>query len=71
MYELTEKDLSKGRRLKLAAIGSPFALMLVPALITLLLMLIAASGPPAAAVAAAGAAESWQGLAETVAAPPV
>ena len=50
MYELTEKDLSKGRRLKLAAIGSPFALMLVPALITLLLMLIAASGPPAAAV---------------------
>jgi hypothetical protein len=50
MYELTEKERAKGRRLKIAAIASPFALMLVPAAITLLLMLIAASGPPAAAV---------------------
>lgn len=50
MYEITESDLARGRRLKLGAIGAPFALTLVPALITVLLMLVAATGPPAAAV---------------------
>lgn len=50
MYEITEGDLARGRRLKLGAVGAPFALTLVPALITVLLMLVAATGPPAAAV---------------------
>src|SRR5882724_10690422 len=50
MHEITAKDLAKGRKLRVAAIASPFVLMLVPALITLLLMFVAASGPPVAAV---------------------
>lgn len=50
MYEITESDLTRGRRLKIGAIASPVLLTFVPALITLVLMLLAASGPPAAAV---------------------
>jgi hypothetical protein len=50
MYEITESDLTRGRKLKIGAVAAPFVLTLVPALITLVLMLLAASGPPAAAV---------------------
>ena len=50
MYEITEKELAHGRKLRLAAIASPLVLLLVPALITLGLMLVVAGSPPAAAV---------------------
>ena len=50
MYEITEKDLAYGRKLRLGAIASPLVLLLVPALITIVLMLVAASSPPVAAV---------------------
>jgi hypothetical protein len=50
MYEITESDLVKGRKLKIAAAAAPFVLTLVPAVITFVLMLLAASGPPVAAV---------------------
>ena len=50
MYEITESDFTRGRRLKIGAVAAPFLLTLVPALITFVLMLLAASGPPAAAV---------------------
>ena len=50
MYEITENDLSRGRKLKIGAVAAPFVLTLIPALITFVLMLLAASGPPAAAV---------------------
>lgn len=50
MYDITENDLARGRRLKIGAVAAPFVLTLVPALITFVLMLLAASGPPAAAV---------------------
>src|SRR5438105_920245 len=50
MYEITRKDVSYGRKLKLAAIAAPFALTTIPVLVTLALMVLAASGPPAAAV---------------------
>jgi hypothetical protein len=50
MYEITEKDLAYGRKLRIGAIASPFVLLLVPALVTLVLMLVAAGSPPTAAV---------------------
>ena len=50
MYEISEKDLSYGRRLRLGAVASPLVLLLVPAVITLVLMLVAAGSPPTAAV---------------------
>jgi len=50
MYDITDKDLAYGRKLRLAAIASPIVLLLVPALITIVLMLVAAGSPPAAAV---------------------
>lgn len=50
MYDLTEKDLAYGRKLRLASIASPVVLLLVPAIITLILMFVAAGSPPAAAV---------------------
>jgi hypothetical protein len=50
MYEITESELKRWRKLKLAALSAPFVLTLIPALITFVLMLLAASGPPAAAV---------------------
>lgn len=50
MYEITQSDLARGRKLKIGAVAAPFVLTLIPALITLVLMLLAASGPPAAAV---------------------
>jgi len=50
MYELTESDLSRGRKLKIGAVAAPLVLTLIPAAVTLILMLLAASGPPVAAV---------------------
>ena len=50
MYEISEKDLSYGRKLRLGAVASPLVLLLVPAVITLVLMLVAAGSPPTAAV---------------------
>jgi len=50
MYEITQKDLAYGRKLRLGAIAAPLVLLLVPALITILLMLVAAGSPPTAAV---------------------
>jgi hypothetical protein len=50
MYEITQKDLAYGRKLRLGAIASPVVLLLVPALITIILMLVAAGSPPVAAV---------------------
>jgi hypothetical protein len=50
MYEITQKDLAYGRKLRLGAIASPVVLLLVPALLTVILMLVAAGSPPVAAV---------------------
>jgi len=50
MYEITEKDLAYGRKLRLGAVVAPIALLLAPALITIILMLVAAGSPPTAAV---------------------
>jgi len=50
MYEITDKDLAYGRKLRLGAVASPLVLLLVPAVITLVLMLVAAGSPPTAAV---------------------
>lgn len=50
MYEITKSDLSKGRKLKVAAIASPLILTVIPALITLILLLVGVSSPPVAAV---------------------
>lgn len=49
MYEINEKDLARGRRLKLAAITAPIALTLLPAALTILLMLLF-GGVPATSV---------------------
>ena len=50
MYEITQGERSKGRKLKAGAVAAPVLLTLAPALLTLVLLLLAASGPPAAAV---------------------
>ena len=48
-YEISKRDLSKGRNLKIAAISAPIVLGGLPALIFLFLMLVFGSTPPLAA----------------------
>ena len=48
-YDLTKKDLAKGRNLKIAAWSAPILLGGLPAIIFLLLLFIFGSTPPVAA----------------------
>ncbi|MGH9948275.1 MAG: hypothetical protein ACRD6X_13915 [Pyrinomonadaceae bacterium] len=48
-YDVSARDLAKGRNLKIAAWTSPFILTLVPFAITLILLFFFAASPPAAA----------------------
>ena len=48
-YEVTKKDLAKGRNLKLAAWSAPVLLGGIPAIITLILLFVFGSTPPVAA----------------------
>lgn len=48
-YDITERDLARGRNLKIAAWTTPVALAVVPALIFLALMFIFGTTPPIAA----------------------
>lgn len=48
-YDLTKRDLARGRNLKLATIGSPLVLTAIPAVVSLTLFLLFASSPPVAA----------------------
>jgi hypothetical protein len=49
MHEITQQDLTKGRRLKAAAIAAPFILTFVPALLTIFFLLLF-GGVPATSV---------------------
>lgn len=49
-YEVTEKDLARGRNLKIGMIAAPFVLGGVPAVLFFVLMFIFGATPPAAAV---------------------
>ncbi|HKP69678.1 MAG TPA: hypothetical protein VJV05_10380 [Pyrinomonadaceae bacterium] len=48
-YDISKRDLAKGRNLKIAAISAPFVLGGVPALVFLFLTLVLGSTPPLAA----------------------
>jgi len=48
-YDVTPRDMARGRNLKLAAITSPIILTALPALITVVLFTILATTPPLAA----------------------
>ncbi len=48
-YDVSKRDLARGRNLKIAAISAPIALSVVPAVSFLLLMFIFGSTPPVAA----------------------
>ena len=48
-YDVTKRDLARGRNLKIAAVSAPFLLSAIPAVIFLLLMLVFGSTPPVAA----------------------
>jgi hypothetical protein len=48
-YDISKRDLARGRNLKIAAFFAPFALSGVPAVIFLLLMFLFGSTPPIAA----------------------
>lgn len=48
-YEVTKKDLAKGKRMKIAAWTAPFALSFFPFFLFIILFLIFGSSPPAAA----------------------
>ena len=50
MADITKEDLARGRKLKIAAITTPVALTVTPAVLTFLLMLLFAGAPPTAAV---------------------
>ena len=50
MYEITQSDLAKGRKLQIGAFTAPALLTLVPAITTLLLLVMTAPTPPVAAV---------------------
>ncbi|MFN2501548.1 MAG: hypothetical protein ABR530_06005 [Pyrinomonadaceae bacterium] len=50
MYEITPRDLARGRNYMVGAVAAPILLTLLPALITFILLLAAAGGPPVAAV---------------------
>lgn len=49
MYEITKQDLAYGRKLRLGAVAAPFALTIVPAILTFVLMLLF-SGVPTTSV---------------------
>ncbi|MEO8573556.1 MAG: hypothetical protein ABI481_06275 [Pyrinomonadaceae bacterium] len=48
-YDISKRDLSRGRNLKIAAVSAPIVLSVVPAVVFLLLMIIFGVTPPAAA----------------------
>ena len=48
-YDISQRDLSRGRNLKIAAISAPIALAGTPAVIFLVLMFVFGSTPPVAA----------------------
>jgi len=48
-YDITPREMARGRNLRLAAIGSPIVLTLLPAAITLIATLVFATSPPMAA----------------------
>lgn len=48
-YDISKRELSRGRRLKIAAFSAPLVLAGVPALVFLFLMLVFGSTPPIAA----------------------
>jgi hypothetical protein len=48
-YDISKRDLSRGRNLKIAAVSTPFVLAGVPAIVFLILMFVFGSTPPIAA----------------------
>ena len=48
-YDISKRDMARGRNLKIAAISAPLVLPAVPAVVFLLLMLVFGSTPPVAA----------------------
>jgi len=48
-YDISPRDLARGRNLKIGAIAAPFALGCVPAVITVVLTLLLGMAPPASA----------------------
>nr|AUN37238.1 hypothetical protein [uncultured bacterium] len=50
MYEITDKDLRRGRNLVRGAVAAPLILTIIPALITLLLTLLITFAPPTAVI---------------------
>jgi hypothetical protein len=48
-YDLTKRELARGRNLKLATVASPLVLTAIPAVVSLILFLFFASSPPVAA----------------------
>lgn len=48
-YDLSDRDLARGRNLKIAAVASPLALAALPAAVFLFLMFVFGSTPPIAA----------------------
>lgn len=49
-YDVTQRDLARGRNLKIGAIAAPFVLGGVPAALTLVLTILLGMAPPASAV---------------------
>lgn len=49
-YEVTKKDLAKGRRMKITAFTAPLALSFIPFFLFFLLFLVFGSSPPVAAM---------------------
>lgn len=47
-YGVTAKELARGRNLKIAAVGAPLALTILPAVVFLVLFVLFAGNPPAA-----------------------
>lgn len=48
-YDITPREMARGRNLKIAAIASPIVLTLLPAAVTLIATLVFATSPPMAA----------------------
>jgi len=48
-YDISPREMARGRNLKMAAIGSPIVLTVLPAVITLIATLVFATSPPMAA----------------------
>ena len=48
-YDITPRDLARGRNLKIGAIAAPFALGGIPAVVTVVLTLLLGMAPPASA----------------------